>query len=306
MYYPKSQIKTNLRAKEGEFVLANTKAPYRGYYYMTSNGEVYSGKTPSDSTTQLLQLSSNSPSFIFNDPDPEQGKAGSLSNDASFFSLPLPYVVSTNLNFSIAPLAPQQTYPTPTENDYKLGEFQRYFIKKGNESKFLEISLEDYRKYVSKDKDVMFELYIPFQINWILTGEKKQVYKVNQSIVTRAEREQNLPGFTQYFRDRFTQFYKYIEASNLYTAGNEFKTEKGVNYIGFYHIHDSKGPMVGKTHIEDPHEYLFPINETIISRTQNPTPNFIPQNNVTITQSIYTPSNISMGGGGGGGGGGGY
>jgi hypothetical protein len=54
----------------------------------------------------------------------------------------------------------------------------------------------------------MFELYTPIQINWILTGEEKQVYQVNQSIVARAEREQNLPGFTQYFRGKFTQFYK--------------------------------------------------------------------------------------------------
>jgi hypothetical protein len=208
MYYPKSQIKTNLRAKEGEFVLATTKAPYRGYYYMTSNGEVYSGKTPSDPTTQLLQLSSNAPSFIFNDPDPEDGAAGSLSEGASFFSLPLPYIISTNLKFSTAPQAPKQTYPIPTDNDYKLGEFQRYFVKKGNEVQFIEISLEDYRKYVSKDKDVMFELYIPFQINWILTGDEKQVYQVNQNIVAKAEREQKLAGFTQYFRGKFTQFYK--------------------------------------------------------------------------------------------------
>jgi hypothetical protein len=54
----------------------------------------------------------------------------------------------------------------------------------------------------------MFELYTPIQINWVLTGEEKQVYQTNQSIVARAEREQNLPGFTQYFRGKFTQFYK--------------------------------------------------------------------------------------------------
>jgi hypothetical protein len=39
-------------------------------------------------------------------------------------------------------------------------------------------------------------------------GDKDQVYQVNQSIVARAEREQNLPGFTNYFKNRFTQFYK--------------------------------------------------------------------------------------------------
>ena len=119
------------------------------------------------------------------------------------------YANSTRLNFNQTPPSPpKQSYPVVTENDYKLGEFQRYFLKKGNESQFIEISLEDYRKYVSQDSDVMFELYVPIQINWILTGNKEQVYKINQSIVARTEREQNLPGFTQYFRDRFTQFYK--------------------------------------------------------------------------------------------------
>jgi len=306
MYYPKSQIKTNLHTQGKEFIIASTGQDYKGYYYMTSKGQAYSGKTPSDSPTQLLQTTTQNPSLSAIAGDAEPGLGGSLISNASFFTLPSSYISSTKINISNSPSSPKQSYPIPTENDYKLGEFQRYFIKKGNESKFLEISLEDYRKYVSQDRDVLFELYTPIQINWILTGEKEQVYRVNQNIVAKAEREQNLPGFTQYFRDRFTQFYKYIEASNLYTPGNEFKTEKGVNYIGFYHIHNSKGPMVGKTHIEDPHEYLFPINETITSRTQNQTPNFIPQNNVATTQSIYTPSNISMGGGGGGGGGGGY
>jgi hypothetical protein len=303
MYYPKSQVKTNLYTTGGDFRLQNSTTPYKGYYYQTSDGKYFSGRTPNESPTfELIKISPSLPTT-------------NLSEDLLVENLPVNdyytiedgYARSTNLSFNQeAPSPPKQTYPVLTDNDYKLGEFQRYFLKKGNEIKFLEISLEDYRKYVNQDKDVMFELYTPIQINWILTGEKEQVYRVNQSIVARTEREQNLPGFTQYFRNRFTQFYKYIEASNLYTAGNEFKTEKGVNYIGFYHIHDSKGPMVGKTHIEDPHEYLFPINETITSRTQNQTPNFIPQNNVATTQSIYTPSNISMGGGGGGGGGGGY
>jgi hypothetical protein len=54
----------------------------------------------------------------------------------------------------------------------------------------------------------MFELYIPIQINWILTGDKDQVYLTNQGIVARAERDNNLPGFELYFKGKFTQFYK--------------------------------------------------------------------------------------------------
>jgi len=310
MYFPKSQVKTNLYTKGGEYSFVDSTNSYKGYYYQTSNGKYFSGRTPNESPSiELIKIPVKITPPNLDEPETILGITIPLGNTPlnDYYSIEDGYAISTRLSFNQnAPSPPKQSYPVLTDNDYKLGEFQRYFVKKGNESKFLEISLEDYRKYVNQDRDVMFELYTPIQINWILTGEKEQVYRVNQSIVARTEREQTLPGFTQYFRNRFTQFYKYIEASNLYTAGNEFKTEKGVNYIGFYHIHDSKGPMVSKTHIKDPHEYLFPINETITSRTQNQTPNFIPQNNVATTQSIYTPSNISIGGGGGGGGGGGY
>ena len=200
MYYPKSQVKANLYTNGGEYVASDTNTPYKGYYYETSTGEYFSGQTPNETPSfrlikvDLTELITPS-SFEF--------------NQNNFYSIERGYAVSTNLSFDQTPPSPpKQSYPIVTENDYKLGEFQRYFVKKGNETQFLEISLEDYRKYVDQDKDVMFELYVPIQINWILTGEKEQVYKVNQSIVARTEREQNLPGFTQYFRDRFTQFYK--------------------------------------------------------------------------------------------------
>jgi hypothetical protein len=209
MYYPKSQIKTNLYTRGKEFVFSDTNQEYRGYYYITSTGQVYSGKTPSDPTSQPLQSSGQNVSDTATQQrDVEPEFIGSLIEDASFYLLPLSYINSTSLDVGSSPLPPKQTYPIPTENDYKLGEFQRYFLKKSNELKFIEISLEDYRKYTTQDRNVMFELYTPIQINWILTGEEKQVYQVNQGIVARTEREQNLPGFTQYFRGRFTQFYK--------------------------------------------------------------------------------------------------
>jgi hypothetical protein len=200
MYYPKSQVKTNLYTNGGEYVAFNTNTSYKGYYYQTSNGEYFSGRTPNETPSfRLVKI---------NLTEPVTPSSFDFDRD-NFYLIEGGYALSTRLTFNqTPPPLPKQTYPVLTENDYKLGEFQRYFLKKGNETQFLEISLEDYRKYVSQDRDVMFELYVPIQINWILTGEKEQVYRVNQSIVSRAEREQNLPGFTQYFRDRFTQFYK--------------------------------------------------------------------------------------------------
>jgi hypothetical protein len=200
MYYPKSQVKTNLYTNGGKYSLQGSTESYVGYYYETSDGRVFTGRTPADvpSTELIFYPNPSDTSFLNGD------------EYSSFYVVEdRGYLQSTSLQLrGSAPSAPKQSYPIVTENDYKLGEFQRYFLKKGNETKFLEISLEDYRKYVNQDSDVMFELYVPIQINWILTGDKDQVYKVNQSIVSRAEREQNLPGFTQYFRDRFTQFYK--------------------------------------------------------------------------------------------------
>ena len=200
MYYPKSQVKTNLYTKGGEYATLNSNTPYKGYYYQTSNGEYFSGRTPNESPSfRLIKVNLNEPVTL---------SSFEFERD-NFYSISEGYSQSTRLTFNlIPPSPPKQSYPIVTENDYKLGEFQRYFVKKGNESKFTEISLEDYRKYVNQDKDVMFELYTPIQINWVLTGEKEQVYRINQSIVARTERDQNLPGFTQYFRDRFTQFYK--------------------------------------------------------------------------------------------------
>lgn len=205
MYYPKSQVKTNLYTNGGDFILLNGSTPYKGYYYTTSNGRYFTGKTPNESPSfEIVKVNQSKPTS--NLPANLQIEDIPLDN---LYIVENGYSTSTRLSFNqTPPTPPKQSYPIVTDNDYKLGEFQRYFLKKGNEIKFLEISLEDYRKYVNRDKDVMFELYTPIQINWILTGEKEQVYQVNQSIVARAEREQNLPGFTQYFRGKFTQFYK--------------------------------------------------------------------------------------------------
>ena len=54
MYYPLSQITSNLHTNGGEFAYANTKQEYIGYYYKTSKGEHFTGKTPQDGPNELL------------------------------------------------------------------------------------------------------------------------------------------------------------------------------------------------------------------------------------------------------------
>ena len=54
MYFPKSQIITDLTTNGSEFVLASNGEKYVGSYFSTSNGKNYTGKTPQDGITALL------------------------------------------------------------------------------------------------------------------------------------------------------------------------------------------------------------------------------------------------------------
>lgn len=196
MYYPKSQIKTNLYTNGGELVKSSDQSPYTGYYFQTSKGEFYSGKTPQDTPNfRLIKVSSL----------PESQSP----SEENYYVINSEYYNSKGLPINrTAPSPPKQYYPIPTESNYTLGEFDRYFLKKGNEIKFIEISELDYQKYVSRDSSVLYQLYIPIKINWLLTGNKNQVYQVNRNIVAKAERENRYIGFTEYFKGRFDQFYK--------------------------------------------------------------------------------------------------
>ena len=53
-YYPQSQIKTNLYTNGNEYIVSATGVPYTGYYWKTSKGEYFSGKTPQDLPSQKL------------------------------------------------------------------------------------------------------------------------------------------------------------------------------------------------------------------------------------------------------------
>ena len=56
--------------------------------------------------------------------------------------------------------------------------------------------------------------------------------------------------------------------SNLYTAGTEYTYLDGEEYIGFYHIHPTKGPMAGREHSSNRHEKLLPdVSRRIASRS---------------------------------------
>ena len=60
MYYPLTQITTNLYTNGEEFMYKNNLAPYSGYYWKTSKNEYFTGKTPQDTwVSNYWQLNHN-------------------------------------------------------------------------------------------------------------------------------------------------------------------------------------------------------------------------------------------------------
>ena len=193
MYYPKSQIKTNLYTNGGEFVVLSTGLGYRGSYYKISTGQTFTGPSPNQDSQEIVPLENNQnqqrPEFI----TVRRSNAIELLNFESFPSLRyLPLAFS----------------PYPTQEDYNVGEFQRYFAKKINELIYIETDKDTYTKLVEQNPELYYEQYSPFSLSWDISGEKQQVYKTNKNIVERMMVKNRLPKFGDYLKHDYLKYYK--------------------------------------------------------------------------------------------------
>ena len=197
MYYPKSQISTPLYTNGDKFTL--NERDYIGNYWVDSKGNNYSGKSPQNPPNNLLTLKTPSTNLDVESP-------------LSFFKSNPEYYNSKNEKFSlIAPLPPISSVIIPTKDDYQTGEFQRYFVRKRNEFKYIEISSNTYQKYVNQDQGVQWQLYAPIQISWILTGKREKVYNTNKNIVLLYQQQNNIFGFFESFRGKFTKYWEGLD-----------------------------------------------------------------------------------------------
>jgi sensor histidine kinase YesM len=201
MYYPLSQITSNLYTNGNEFIYLNNKSPYVGHYWKTSTGKYYTGKTPQDLPTEEIILSNISLTEITIDP---------ISDNPSFYNRddlsPVEYINLTNP--PPPSLLPIYSPNIPTQTDYQIGEYRRYFCKKTNEIIYLEISKDTYDKLVNKDSKILYQLYQPFNLPWQLTGDKSQVFITNKNITELTSQQQKLPMLSEYLRNDFTKYYK--------------------------------------------------------------------------------------------------
>jgi hypothetical protein len=203
MYYPKSQIKTNLITNGKEFVYLSNNQPYSGSYWKTSNGEYYSGKNPNDTPTFELILatlplpevtSSIQPTVRI---IPQEGLVNSYLN-----------LKGININNPPVLLVPVYALTIPTPADYTNGAFTRYFCKQNTQFIYLEITQATFRKLADSDNQIDYKSYTPFTITWTLTGlSKQEVANINLRVTATIERQLGLGGLTQYFKD-YSQYYQ--------------------------------------------------------------------------------------------------
>jgi len=201
MYYPLSQITSNLYTNGNEFAYVSDKLPYVGYYWKVSSGKYYTGKTPQDlPNNEIVPISIPSQTSI---------TPPNINNNFSYYNED--GISSEYMELTTPP--PPSLVPTyypniPTQNDYQIGEYRRYFCKKTNEIIYLEIDKDTYDKLVSKDSTVLYQLYQPFNLPWQLTGNKSQVFITNKNITELASKQQKLPMLSEYLRNDFTKYYK--------------------------------------------------------------------------------------------------
>jgi hypothetical protein len=295
MYYPKSQIKTNLYTNGGEYILSTSKIDYKGYYYKVSSGKLYSGKNPTDKPNILLSLQKElvtyDPTNVLNLPN--------FDNIIFYYGVTSNiYDLTKNIDTNQTRLIPSFNPTLPTPQEKQNGQYTRYFCKKINELKYLEIDKETHTKLQARDPKIAWDLYEPASLLWVIKGNQETVFNTNKAAVFKIEQNQRWNGFSQYFKENYSKYYESSTISNLYTAGGEFTTKNGQNYIGFYHIHNGTIPMVGKNHINEFHETLIPVVK--------PKPLTQTTSSVVITTTPTPPTTSGGGGSYGGGGGGGY
>ncbi len=203
MYYPASAITPNQYTSGDEYVIKSTKVNYVGYYFTTFDGKAFTGKKVGDTTNEELIARS-----YYDQTSPDYTFVGNSfysqilkGNDSSIQDLP---------TYSV----PRASVASPTNEDYQVGSFLRYFLKRINNDAIMEISkevsndIEQGRKYNSA-------LYETIEMRWQISGQLDTT--ISNGIITRGVKEINFESTAQaslsfrglnLFITDYTQFYK--------------------------------------------------------------------------------------------------
>jgi len=228
MYYPLSQIKINLfTINDQEFIIKSTGNQYAGKYWSTSDGKFFTGEGPQDATSvELIKFNKqsspingiplNEVEIAYYPTDVEAIASNPLDREAfGHYNISDVKVISNYLQLKNIDISnpPKQKYPAsynpkPTPDDYKLGEFTRYFCKKTNEINYIEINKDTYNGLSQKDPSYVWELFIPIKYQWIISGEEKEVFKINKNVTKHMMDTFKLPFLNKFLNENYLRFWK--------------------------------------------------------------------------------------------------
>ena len=216
MYIPKNKISTNLYSRNDDLVYKSNQKKYTGYYYKTYDGRYFTGKNPNDGVND--ELVKVEPTETGYNPTTLQSKIAFTDAPTIFDSIDAPgyseemivnytSLKNIDLNKSTYKHLPTSYYPKPTQEDYNLGVFTRYFCVKINEDIYLEINKKTYDALTKQKGDWLWQLYTPFQLLWTISGEEKEIEKTNYNITLLQEKRLKRRGLQEFLRNNYLKFY---------------------------------------------------------------------------------------------------
>jgi|TARA_R110001606_G_C15375713_1_gene649948 hypothetical protein len=259
MYYPKSQVETNLYTPGAEYATVMDGKEYVGNYWRTSKGLYYTGKNPQDVNVRELVKS-----IAYDDPF---GLALTEANDdipvyTNNNMAPYEYIQASGKKI-IEKMNVVNTTPFPTKNNYTNKNFERYFLKRTTNYQYTETDNLNYDLIISKNPKSQFEIYSPIKLSWRIYGKLLDVYKQNYNTVQHNSKIYEWIKFDLFFKNRYAKYFKPVNDDPNYTKGGELKIERtNEEYIGYYHVHPLRGVLMeGKKHINSPHDTLVLIKD---------------------------------------------
>ena len=257
MYIPKNKIKTNLYTRGDEYQNVNSGIPYTGYYWTMYNGKIFTGKNPNEKPTEELINIESATNNIWEATSQNQIFEQYIENYDSEvvpgqyqdMNMIADYNYITNTDIASIKLVPQQYFPLPTDEEYEIGVFTRYFAVKVNEPIYLELNKKTYDKISKRDPEIVWVIYQIFKLQWTLIGGEEEVFNANFNQIKIREERLGKKGLKEFLKKDYLKFYAKDSGKVLYSNGNEgLVLPDGTAYIGKYHVMLDGTHMTGATH----------------------------------------------------------
>ena len=270
MYIPKSQIEENLYTHGEEWWYVDDGLEYVGFYYKLSTGKAYSGKNADVlPSREIFQKTGGIDETKYPEINDDSTGGINFSQIADNYDGIIPgtnnyqqprdvntYANLKSVDVSKTKFLPEYEQTLPTVEDYEVGYFTRYFTVQTNSLIYMEISVKTYDELIGENSDWDWVGYIPFKVTWTIIGEMDAVFLTNKNIIGIAENKIKRKGLGKYLTNKL-EYFLFPEAESLQAIPNLLITATGEDYVGYYHINPTQGPMEGPFHSSTPHLRLY-------------------------------------------------